>query len=71
MIVQCKRQHRSTDFVAFLREVDKNGPADLDNHVIVDNLSVHKSSVVKRWLVRNPRFHLHFTPTHASWLKSR
>ncbi len=68
VIARCKRQHRSVDFVAFLREIDENVPADLDVHVIVDNLSAHKSPVVKRWLVRNPRFHLHFTPTYASWL---
>jgi transposase len=68
VIARCKRQHRSVDFVAFLREIDENVPANLDVHVIVDNLSAHKSPVVKRWLVRNPRFHLHFTPTYASWL---
>ena len=68
VIAQCKRQHRSTDFVAFLREIDKNVPAELDIYVIVDNLSAHKSPVVGRWLARNPRFQLHFTPTYASWL---
>src|SRR5574337_547739 len=40
----------------------------LDVHVIIDNLSAHKSPIVKRWLLRHPRFHLHFTPTYASWL---
>jgi transposase len=68
VIARCTRQHRSVDFVAFLRDIDKNVPAELDVHVIVDNLSAHKSPVVKRWLVRNPRFHMHFTPTYASWL---
>jgi transposase len=68
VLARCKRQHRSTDFVAFLREIDDNVPAGLDIHVIVDNLSAHKSPVVKRWLIRKPRFHLHFTPTYASWL---
>lgn len=68
VIARCTRQHRSVDFVAFLRDIDKNVQAELDVHVIVDNLSAHKSPVVKRWLVRNPRFHMHFTPTYASWL---
>lgn len=68
VIARCKRQHRSVDFVAFLREIDESVPSDLDIHVIVDNLSAHKSPVVKRWLARNPRFKLHFTPTYASWL---
>lgn len=68
VIARCKRQHRSVDFIAFLREIDDSVPSELDIHVIVDNLSAHKSPVVGRWLARNPRFHLHFTPTYASWL---
>lgn len=68
VIARCKRQHRSIDFVAFLREIDDSVPSKLDVHVILDNLSAHKSPVVGRWLARNPRFHLHFTPTYASWL---
>ena len=58
VIARRKRQHRSVDFVAFLREIDESVPSELDVHVIVDNLSAHKS----------PRFKLHFTPTYASWL---
>jgi len=68
VIARCKRQHRSVDFVAFLREIDGSVSSELDIHVIVDNLSAHKSPVVGRWLARNPRFHLHFTPPYASWL---
>src|SRR5258708_6103874 len=68
VIARCKRQHRSTDFLAFLHEIDEIVPVGLKVHVIVDNLSAHKSPVVKRWLLRNPRFHLHFTPTYASWI---
>jgi transposase len=68
VIARCKRQHRSVDFIAFLREIDESVPPELDIHVIVDNLSAHKSPVVGRWLARNPRFKLHFTPTYASWL---
>jgi transposase len=68
VLARCKRQHRSTDFVAFLGEIDESVPPELDVHAIIDNLSAHKSPIVKRWLVRHPRFHLHFTPTYASWL---
>jgi transposase len=68
VLARCKRRHRSSDFVAFLRDIDEVVAEELDVHVIVDNLSAHKSPVVKRWLLRHPRFHLHFTPTYASWL---
>jgi transposase len=68
VIARCKLKHRSVDFVAFLREIDEAVDADLQVHVIVDNLSAHKSPIVKRWLLRHPRFQMHFTPTYASWL---
>lgn len=68
VIARTKKQHRAKDFVSFLRELDKAVEDDLDVHIILDNLSAHKASVVHRWLVRHPRFHLHFTPTYASWL---
>jgi transposase len=68
VIARCTRQHRSIDFVAFLRDIDASVEADLDVHVVLDNLSAHKSPIVKRWLSRHPRFQLHFTPTYASWL---
>ena len=68
VIARTKQRHRATDFVSFLRELDKAVDDDLDVHVILDNLSAHKSAVVKRWLVRHPRFELHFTPTYSSWL---
>jgi transposase len=68
VIAKTKQQHRAKDFVAFLREIDERVPADLDIHVILDNLSAHKAPAVKRWLARHPRFHLHFTPTYSSWL---
>jgi len=70
-----RRSHRSLqataraqDFVAFLRELDEHVDADLEIHVVLDNLSTHKAPPVHRWMLRNPRFHLHFTPTYASWL---
>jgi transposase len=68
VIAQCKRKHRSADFLGFLREIDQQVESHLEVHVVLDNLSAHKSSLVKRWLIRNPRFHLHFTPTYSSWL---
>jgi transposase len=68
VIAQCKKKHRSADLVDFMREIDKQVQADLQIHVVLDNLSAHKSPVVKRWLARNPRFQFHFTPTYASWL---
>jgi transposase len=68
VIARCKLKHRSVEFVAFLREIDEAVEPGLDIHVIVDNLSAHKSPVVRRWLARHPRFHIHFTPTYASWL---
>jgi transposase len=68
VIAQCKKKHRSVDLVDFMREIDKQVHAGLQIHVVLDNLSAHKSPVVKRWLARNPRFQFHFTPTYASWL---
>ena len=68
VIAQHKKQHRSVDFVAFLRVLDAQVEPDLEVHVILDNLSAHKAPVVKRWLARHPRFHFHFTPTYSAWL---
>jgi transposase len=65
---KCFAQHRAKEFKLFLREIDGNVPSDLDVHVVLDNLSTHKTPEIKRWLGKHPRFHLHFTPTHASWL---
>ena len=68
VIARTKNQHRADDFVAFLRELDAAVEADLEVHVILDNLSAHKAPKVKRWLARHPRFHFHFTPTYSAWL---
>ena len=68
VISAVKRRHRQQEFLAFLRTIDKNVPAALDVHVILDNLSTHKTPAVKSWLLKHPRFHLHFTPTSSSWL---
>ena len=68
VIGEVHRRHRAEEFRKFLDTVDKNVPAQLDVHLILDNLSTHKTSVIKRWFARHPRFHLHFTPTSASWI---
>jgi len=62
------QRHRSKEFVAFLREIEKNVPDDLDIHLVIDNYATHKTPAVKRFLVKRPRFHLHFTPTYGSWI---
>ena len=61
-------RHRATEFLAFLRKIDAEVPADLDVHLVLDNASTHKTPAVKRWLTKHPRFVLHFTPTSSSWL---
>lgn len=63
-----KEKHRHQEFLAFLREVDKNIPPDMAVHVIMDNYATHKHAAVKAWLAKNPRYQFHFTPTYSSWL---
>jgi transposase len=61
-------RHRAAEFLRFLKLIDANVPAHLDVHVVLDNVSTHKTPAVQRWLLRHPRFTLHFTPTYSSWL---
>lgn len=68
VIGQCLQRHRSQEFVRFLKKIDQETPSHLELHLIVDNYSTHKSPLVKRWLARHKRFHLHFVPTGSSWL---
>jgi len=68
VIGTCMPRHRHREFLRFLKLIDDQTPADLDLHLIVDNYSTHKTASVKRWLKAHARFHLHFTPTSASWL---
>jgi transposase len=68
VVGQCRRRHRASEFVKFLQQIDASVPADLDVHIVLDNLSTHKTPAVHRWFLRHPRFHLHFTPTYSSWL---
>ena len=68
VLAQCKPRHRHQEFLGFLKHIDANVPPDLDVHLVVDNCGTHKHARVKRWLAARPRYHLHFTPTYASWL---
>ena len=68
VIGECMKRHRHQEFLRFLRRIDALTPQSLDLHVVVDNYSTHKHAKVKAWLKRHPRFHLHFTPTSASWI---
>src|SRR5207253_1651530 len=65
---QLHRRHRSREFRRFLDTIEQNVPAELDVHLILDNYGTHKTQLIRRWLAQRPRFHLHFTPTSASWL---
>ena len=65
---QCQQRHRHQEFLCFLQQIDRNVPSHLDIHLIVDNYCTHKHAKVKEWLGQRPRFHLHFTPTYASWI---
>ncbi len=68
VLSKCSRRHRHHEFLAFLRLIDRETPAGLDLHLIVDNYATHKHPRVRAWLAKRPRYHLHFTPTSASWL---
>lgn len=62
------RRHRAAEFKKFLQRIDEETPAELDIHLILDNYGTHKTPDIQRWLLRHPRFHLHFTPTGSSWI---
>ncbi len=68
VITQCKARHRHQEFLAFLRHIDASVPKDLEVHLVIDNYATHKHAKVKAWLAKRPRYHIHFTPTYASWL---
>jgi transposase len=68
VISELHSQHRAIEFKKFLITIDKTVPADLDIHLVCDNYGTHKTPVVKAWLAKHPRFHLHFTPTSSSWI---
>ena len=68
VIGTCMPRHRHREFLRFLKLIDQQTPPGLDLHLVVDNYATHKTPAVKRWVKAHPRFHLHFTPTSASWL---
>ncbi len=68
MIGQCQARHRHSEWLKFLRQIDRETPQDKTLHLICDNYATHKHPKVRRWLKKHPRFHIHFTPTSASWM---
>ena len=68
VIGDCKPRHRAREFIAFLKLIDEIADDRFALHLVVDNYGAHKTAAVKAWLAKHPRFHLHFTPTSASWL---
>lgn len=68
LIGQCHERHRHQEWLKFLQLIDTQTPADRQLHLILDNYATHKHPKVRQWLAKHPRFHLHFTPTSASWL---
>lgn len=68
VIGRCMRKHRHQEWLKFLRAIDRATPKGLDLHLIADNYATHKHPAVKVWLGKHPRFHMHFTPTSASWI---
>jgi transposase len=68
VIGECHRRHRSMEFRKFLDTIDQAVPQPLDVHLILDNYGTHKTAAIRRWLAKRPRFHVHFTPTSASWI---
>ena len=68
VIGQCHRRHRALEFRKFLDAIESAVPAELDVHLIADNYATHKTALIRNWFAKRPRFHIHFTPTSASWL---
>jgi len=68
VIDRCHRRHRAVEFRTFLDTIEAAVPEDLDVHLVVDNYATHKTPLIRRWLAKRPRYHMHFTPTGASWL---
>ena len=68
VISRCEQRHRHTEWLAFLKQIDRETPKEKSLHLICDNYATHKHPAVTAWLEKHPRFHMHFTPTSASWL---
>ena len=68
VIGEMHRRHRAVEFRSFLDRIDQEVPTELEVHLVLDNYGTHKTPLIHRWLLRHPRFHLHFTPTYSSWI---
>ena len=68
MLTKCYRRHRSVEFRDFLDQIDAAVPKEREVHIVLDNSATHKTTLVRSWLAKRPRYHLHFTPTHSSWI---
>ena len=68
VIARCEQRHRHSEWLDFLRQIDRETPKDKTLHLICDNYATHKHPKVQEWLAKHPRFSVHFTPTSASWL---
>jgi transposase len=68
VIAETHRRHRSVEFRHFLDTIDAAVPPELDVHLVLDNAATHKTALIRRWLLKRPRYHVHFTPTSSSWL---
>jgi putative transposase len=68
VLIACECRHGHQEYLDFLKRVDANVPAEFDTHLVVDNYVTHKHPKIKRWLATHPRYHVHYTPTSASWL---
>jgi len=68
VIGKCYKRHRATEFLDFLKQIDRQMPDGPDVHLVMDNYATHKTPTIKAWLARRPHWHVHFTPTSASWI---
>jgi transposase len=68
VVGKCMSRHRAMEFRKFLDEVERNVPTDLDIHVVMDNYGTHKTKLIRNWFAKRPRWHVHLTPTSASWI---
>jgi len=68
VIGECHARHRAIEFRRFLDTIDAAVPTTFDVHLVLDNYATHKTAAIRRWLAKRPRYHVHFTPTSASWL---
>ncbi len=68
VVSKCMARHRASEFRKFLDEVERNVPSNLDVHVVMDNYATHKIKLIRDWFLKRPRWHVHYTPTSASWI---